>query len=1354
MQKGNAVTHGDRLAAGDRLRDQGLTEEAIEVYREVIAAAPGLAEAHYKLGTALMRQQRPEEAEPCLRAALELDPDYVDANNNLGLLLDKRGDAAEAEARFRHVLALRRGHAEASNNLGLSLTRRGAFADAEAVYRQALAEHPDFVLIHMNLGNLLRELKRYPEAVYHQRRATLLDPASATAWDRLGAVLRWGGSHAEASAALGRAIELDPNNASAWNNLGACHYDTGRVAEAEEAFAQAVRCKPDMFLAWSNYLLISNYRTLDQDAVFARHRDFGLRLVDSLAAAERTERWQVVPDPDRRLRVGFVSADLRMHSVSYFLEGMLGRLDRERIEPWAYYTNATEDARTERLKPLFRGWRNIRPLDDAAAAELIHGDRIDVLFDLAGHTAGNRPGIFARKPAPVQVTWLGYPNTSGLPTIDYRLTDHLADPAALAGDRWYTEKLWRLPRSFLCYAPPFEMPPLVAPPALRDGFVTFGSYNARLKIGDESLDLWAAVLRAIPDARLVIKCMKGFDEQLEREALQEEFARRGVERERILTKPSTASFLDHLAAYGDVDICLDTFPYHGTTTTCEALWMGVPVITLAGDRHASRVGVSLLTNVGLPELIAQDVDQFVQLAVRLAADPAALAAMRESMRERLLDSPLTDAAAMARDFEDAIRGMWRVFVAERPAAAVAGPAAEPEPPLRLHIGGTAPREGWKILNIQPGEHVDFVGDILDLGGFADGCCSDIYCSHVLEHVGIADIVGTLSDMHRMLAPGGRLWLAVPDLETLCHIFIDPALAAPDRFQVMLMMFGAQVDEHDFHHIGLDFGFMVDYLRASGYERVERVESFGLFYDTSEARFRGQSVSLNLIAYKGGDAAHMASAAPADIVVRLHGGASMVVSADISRVTTWVALEQEDWFEDEIRFLRHACRPDWKALDIGANHGVYSLALASHGAARVWAFEPTSEPMDRLRASIRLNRYQGIIEPLAIGLSDAARTVTVSVSGHSELSSLNDAPSPSGREETLQLAALDEVAAEHFPGDTEIDFVKMDAEGEEVRILRGGSCFFREQSPLLMFEARHQDLSLNRELLDALGAAGYGLYRLVPGLSCLVPLLPEELARLDPFVLNLFACKSDRARILQQAGLLVAPGATELAPPALEPGWLDTLFALPACAHGSAGREWRRVTLDTPFARALAAWCGSRRVELSPDARYRLLLQALQEFHAALADDDHPSVALLGVRLHADAGERAIALNIARAVVEQMESDELPTDRPFPPPYAAFDDRRPRTSLPAFMRQALLEFLIDRSLHSSVFGLPEDDLLDQALAGEDRSARLERCACLCRIGSRREIVLQDNARILESSADNLNATFWRDYLERMGILHHR
>jgi FkbM family methyltransferase len=1355
MQYGNAIAHGERLAAGDRLRDQGQTDEAIQVYREVIASAPGLAEAHYKLGTALMRQDRLDEAEAALHSALELRPDYAEANNNLGLLLDRRGETAEAEACFRRILAARRGHPEASNNLGRILTRRGAYADAEAVYRQALAEHPDYVLVHMNLGNLLQDLRRYPEAIYHQRRATLLDPDASAPWDRLGSTLRWGGAHAEAIVALEKALALDPKNASAWNNLGACHYDTGRLAEAEHAFGEAVRCKPDMVEAWSNYLLAANYRTLDRDAVFARHREFGEHLVASLA--QSPARWRVVPDPVRRLRVGFVSADLRMHSVSYFLEGMLGRLDRKQIEAWAYYTNTVEDTRTERLKPLFRGWRNIRPLDDAAAAELIRDDRIDVLFDLAGHTAGNRPGLFARKPAPVQVAWLGYPNTSGLPTMDYRLTDCLADPEELAGERWHTEKLWRLPRSFLCYAPPFEMPPLVVPPALSNGYVTFGSYNARTKIGDESLDLWASVLRAVPGARMVIKCMKGIDEASEREAIRAEFARRGIDGERILPKPSTAGFYDHLAAYGEVDICLDTFPYHGTTTTCEALWMGVPVITQAGDRHASRVGVSLLTNAGFPDLIARDPAHFVAIASGLAADTRRLASMRETIRERLLDSPLTDAATMAADFEAAVRGMWRAFVETCPADAIAADAAEPEAPplLRLNLGGTIPREGWKILNIQSGPDVDYVGDILDLGAFNDGCCSDIYASHVLEHVGTGDILDVLTACHRLLAPGGKLYISVPDLDTLCRMFVDPELTTAERFTIMRVMFGAQMDEHDFHHIGFNFEFMLDYLRAAGFERVERVESFGLFDDISASIYRGEVISLNLIAYQeaGGDeTGHWAEDAASQITVRLHGGASIVVSSDISQPTTWITLEQEDWFEDEIRFLRHACRPGWQALDIGANHGVYALALASHGATRVWAFEPASEPMVRLRASIRLNRYDRIIEPLAIGLSDAPRQATISVSRHSEVNSLHDSFLPSGHRETLVLQRLDDFACEQIPAGTVIDFVKLDVEGEELAVLRGGDSFFREQSPLAMFEARRGD-GLNAPLIDAFRALGYGIYRLVPCLACLTPLAPEALAALDPFTLNLFACKPDRAQALQDAGLLVAAATGAQAAPALDPGWIDALFDLPAWS-AQRGAAWRN-TPDTPYSRALLAWCGSRRAELSPAARHELLLRAVQEFHGALAADDlHPAVALLGVRIHADAGERMVALNIARAVFDQMEEDELPTDRPYPPPYDAFDDRRPLHSTAAFMRQALLEFMIDRSRHSLVFEPPQDELLDLALAGSDHTSRLERGACLCRIRSRREIALQDDARILEPSADNLNATFWRDYLERMAILQHR
>ena len=366
--------------------------------------------------------------------------------------------------------------------------------------------------------------------------------------------------------------------------------------------------------------------------------------------------------PPRRLRLGYVSPDFVHHAVSYFFEPVLTARDPAAFEVFCYSDAPVADAVTQRLRAASDGWRDIAGLSDERVAELVRADRIDILVDLAGHTARNRLLVFARKPAPVQVTWLGYPNTTGLAAIDFRLTEAVSDPLGLT-EAWHSEELVRLPGTFSCYAPPPESPPVNALPALAAGQVTFGCFNNLAKVTPPALALWARVLREVAGSRLFLKSPGLAD--LETVArLREEFALHGIPADRLEFSGAELSVAAHLSLYHRVDVALDTFPYNGTTTTCEALWMGVPVVTLAGATHVSRVGASLLTHLGAPEWIGDAPEAYVARCRGLAADLPRLAVLRSGLRERMRGSPLCDAAGFTRGLEDALRAIWR-----RPAVA-------------------------------------------------------------------------------------------------------------------------------------------------------------------------------------------------------------------------------------------------------------------------------------------------------------------------------------------------------------------------------------------------------------------------------------------------------------------------------------------------------------------------------------------------------------------------------------------------------------------------------------------------------------------------------------------------------------
>jgi predicted O-linked N-acetylglucosamine transferase (SPINDLY family) len=494
-------------------------------------------------------------------------------------------------------------------------------------YERALALTPDHADAHINLGNALRAQGKLDEAVLHYERA----------------------------------LSLRPDHAFAYHNLGGVLALQGKLEEAITYHERALTLKPHDIGGHDGFLLILNYlssKTLP--AIHVAHRDFAKRWESPLSAPippHANDR-----SPERRLRIGYVSSDFRQHSVGYFIEPVLAHHDHARFEIFCYANNLQEDEVTRRLKPHADHWHRIVGLPDEQAADRLRADRIDILVDLNGHTGHNRLLVFARKPAPVQVTWLGYPNTTGLTAMDYRLTDAYADPPGTT-EHLHSEKLVRLPECFSCYQPPHEAPAVAGLPAQERGYVTFGSFNNLAKISREVMTVWAQILRAVPGARLTLK-NSGLDGSSAQQRVRQVFREAGVAPERLELLGHEQSPKAHLQRYHAIDIGLDPFPYNGATTTCEALWMGVPVITLAGRTHAGRVGVSQLSNLGLTELIARSPEEYVDIAVRWAADRERLSTLRQELRARLSASPLTDAPRFTGNLEQAYREMWRGWCVE------------------------------------------------------------------------------------------------------------------------------------------------------------------------------------------------------------------------------------------------------------------------------------------------------------------------------------------------------------------------------------------------------------------------------------------------------------------------------------------------------------------------------------------------------------------------------------------------------------------------------------------------------------------------------------------------------------------
>lgn len=578
--------------------------------------------------------------------------------NQSGKALCNCGQVRDGVAHFEQAIALDGAFLDAHNNLGNALSALGYMPEAIGSYQHALALQPDNATIHNNLGNTLARIGRAEEAVSHYRHALRLRPDNAQIHNNLGNVLATLGRSREAIGHYERAIAIHPDSAEAHGNLANALAACGHADEAFERFERALVLTPESEATHSNLLLVLNTSArFDAASVFAAHCRYAERFetpLKHLWPEHMNDR-----SPDRPLRIGYVSSDLRMHSVAWFIEPVLANHDRRQFQIYAYSAHEVEDEVSQRLRSHVTQWRRLAGLSDEEVAMGIQEDRIDILVDLNGHTAMNRLLVFARKPAPVQVTWLGYPNTTGLAAMDYRLTDRFADPAGMT-ECYHTETLLRLPECFSCYRPPAAAPEVGVLPGGERGAVTFGSFNTRSKIGPEVVALWACVLRAVPGSRLMLKG-KGYDDESVQEALLDAFRVHGIGEDRVQLFGGHDTHAEHLRRYHDIDIALDPFPYNGTTTTCDALWMGVPVVTLAGTTHVSRVGVSLLNHLGLNDWIANSEREYVEIAARWAADVQRLATLRRELRVRMAHSPLTDAATFTRHLESAYRYMWQYW---------------------------------------------------------------------------------------------------------------------------------------------------------------------------------------------------------------------------------------------------------------------------------------------------------------------------------------------------------------------------------------------------------------------------------------------------------------------------------------------------------------------------------------------------------------------------------------------------------------------------------------------------------------------------------------------------------------------
>ena len=653
------------MAEGVRHQQAENFDAAERAYRTVLQLDPTHPQALVLLGMIAGMFGNFQVAIDHFLRALQRDPDNADIYHNLGETYRHLEDPGKAIPCFAKAIELRpelfMAYRSAADT-ALAASQKAQKAEHAAELKRLAAHYLRL------LGKQLQKAK-HPEAVPVYREAVELGPSDFDTLLGFGSCLAAHGLPSEAVDTFHRAVAINPQSADAFSELGTSLYMLRRWAEASEAFRSALRIDPDHKVASTNLVTCDLMHDLYEDDrtphdIFARHRRWGDEITAELApiAAAETKPLANTRDPDRRLRVGFVSPDFKDHPVARFFMPLLAHHDRAALDIYCYAERERTDAYTDVLQKAGGTWRIAgRGEPDAALREQLRRDGIDIVIELSGQTGGTRLSALAVRSTPLAASWLGYPATTGLSAIDWRITDAIADPPGY--ERYHVEKLLRLPDGFLCYEPRADAPAIGPLPASTRGTITFGSFNNILKVTPATMRCWAAVLAAVPGSRLVLKAGSFADPPV-RAAYLQQLAAAGIDEQRLDLRSHVLEAGEHLGAYNEIDIGLDPLVYNGTTTTCEALWMGVPVISMIGDRHAARVGYDLLSRVGLGELAAADVDAYIAVAAGLAADLPRLAQIRRALRPRMQSSPLCDAPHFATQFEAGLRGIWREWCAQ------------------------------------------------------------------------------------------------------------------------------------------------------------------------------------------------------------------------------------------------------------------------------------------------------------------------------------------------------------------------------------------------------------------------------------------------------------------------------------------------------------------------------------------------------------------------------------------------------------------------------------------------------------------------------------------------------------------
>ena len=870
------------LQLGKKLIARGELQQGLDANKQAVRGDPANPATWCGLGAAHRQLDQFEEARRCYDRALELDPSNLHALTNTGELYLRQGDPAAGLKYFDRVLDQSPLQYEALCNRIAALARCDKLTEAEQACAQAIEQYPDSAALQVNLGSVFMFSGQTRPALIAFSRALELDPDNDDAQFNLAVLkgdpttlkdavkiirskmkqegesaplqlllaiaLHFNAQLTEAEVICRKLLERYPTNAEGWNTLALIFDTRGDSAQTFEHFQKALEYQPKSNLVFSNVVFQSTHLpNLTPEERFKLHRDWAERF--ELPLLEKQFQHLPGKETEKQLKIGYLSGDFHSHPVGYLLRSVLQQHDHRNFEIHGFSTGNRMDGITEILRAHCDSWHDARLMSLDELARLIKAQGIDILVDLSGHTGDNRLPAFALKPAPVQATWIGYFHSTGLKSIDYFITDPYTTP--LQSAQLFSETPAWLPHSRFCYTPHTFTLAVSRPPFEKTGYITFGSFNRLSKLTDSVIDAWSRVLINVPGARLMIKARElGDAETVER--LKNRFAVSGLAPERLIVRPGS-SVLQTYQAYAEMDIALDPFPFNGGMTTLDALWMGVPVVTLTGDSIVSRQSTAMLVNIGLDELIFKDVESYIAGAIALALDAGRVARLRSIVRRQMSHSPLCDAEQFTQDLELLYRRMWQAWCRGEKLGAevVAAPPVAKKTVLHVGCGPTDIRDlpsyfhkRWKEVrfDIDPDAYPDVVGSALDMSAVQTGSMDAVYSSHMLEHLYAHDLRTVLAEMKRVLKPDGLLVATVPDLQEVARLIaadqlLDTAYESPaGSITPFDMVYGHRGYIEDgkvymAHRGGFTLTTLVGALREAGFAAVSgkrRVPVFDLW----------------------------------------------------------------------------------------------------------------------------------------------------------------------------------------------------------------------------------------------------------------------------------------------------------------------------------------------------------------------------------------------------------------------------------------------------------------------------------------------------------------------------------------------